>query len=117
MVQKSYRVIQWATGKVGKVAIRHFIDNPVFDLAGVYVTDPQKVGKDAGEIASTSTTGVMATDDMEALVALDADCVHFAPAVEDIAPPWRKLPPPAARAERPFTPPGFIPASPAISCP
>ena len=84
MAKKSYRVIQWATGKVGKVAIRHFVDNPVFELAGVYVTDPEKVGKDAGEIASTPTTGVLATNDVEALVALDADCVHFAPLVEDI---------------------------------
>lgn len=84
MTPKSYRVIQWATGKVGKVAIRHFVDNPVFELAGVYVTNPEKVGKDAGEIASTAPTGIKATDDIEALMALDADCVHFAPAVEDI---------------------------------
>jgi hypothetical protein len=29
MSEKSYRVIQWATGKVGQVAIRHFVENPV----------------------------------------------------------------------------------------
>jgi hypothetical protein len=79
-----YRVIQWATGKVGQVAIREFIKNPAFDLVGVYVTAPAKVGKDAGELIGLPATGVIATDDIEAILALDADCVHFAPLVEDI---------------------------------
>ena len=38
MSQKKYRVIQWATGTVGKVALKHFIENPVIELVGVYVT-------------------------------------------------------------------------------
>jgi hypothetical protein len=84
MTEKSYRVIQWATGDVGKAAIRHFVDNPAFELVGVYVTNADKVGRDAGEIAGTAPTGILATDDIEAIVALDADCVHFAPQVEDI---------------------------------
>ena len=84
MAEKPYRVIQWTTGKVGKVAIRHFVDNPFFELVGVYVTSADKVGKDAGDIASTPATGVIATDDIEALISLEADCVHFAPAVEDL---------------------------------
>lgn len=82
---KRYRVVQWATGKVGCTAIRHFADNPAFDLVGLYVTNPDKVGRDAGEIAGIAPIGVTATNDVEAILALDADCVHFAPAVEDIA--------------------------------
>ena len=30
-----YRVVQWATGHVGKVAIRHFVRNPANELVGV----------------------------------------------------------------------------------
>ena len=84
MSGKTYRVIQWATGTVGQVSLRHFIENPAFELAGVLVTNPQKVGKDAGELVGLAPTGVLATDDAEKIVALDADCVHFAPLVQDI---------------------------------
>lgn len=81
----SYRVIQWATGKVGRAAIRHFLGNPTYQLVGVWVTNPEKVGRDAGELASSPATGVIATDDAEAILALDADCVHYAPLVQDVA--------------------------------
>lgn len=84
MSQKTYRVIQWATGTVGTVALKHFIENPVFELVGVYVTNPDKVGKDAGELADLPATGVLATDSVEAIVALDADCVHFSPLLPDV---------------------------------
>ncbi len=85
MTEKTYRVIQWATGVVGKAALKHFIENPVFDLVGVLVTNPDKVGKDAGALAGLPpTTGVLATDDVEAILALDADCVHYAPLVADV---------------------------------
>lgn len=79
-----YRVIQWATGNVGKAAIRHLVDNPVFELAGVLVTDPAKAGLDAGEIADVGGTGVVATSDAEAIFALAADCVHYAPRAFDL---------------------------------
>jgi hypothetical protein len=84
MSDKTYRVIQWATGHVGKVAIRHFAGNPTYDLVGVLVTNPRKVGRDAGEIAGIDAIGLAATDDGEAIVALAADCVHFAPLVYDV---------------------------------
>jgi 2,4-diaminopentanoate dehydrogenase len=51
MPQKTYRVIQWATGVVGQVALRHFIENPMIELAGVWVTNPEKVGKDVDQLA------------------------------------------------------------------
>lgn len=82
--KNKYRVVQWATGKVGRVAIRHFVSNPTYELVGVLVTNPKKVGKDAGELAGMAPCGVLATDDVEAIVALDADCVHFAPLKQDL---------------------------------
>ena len=79
MSQKTYRVIQWATGTVGSAALKHFIDNPFLELVGVYVTDPEKVGRDAGDLVGLFKTGVLASDDIEKIIGLDADCVHFAP--------------------------------------
>ena len=84
MADKTYRVIQWATGTVGKVALRHFIENPAFELAGVLVTNPEKVGRDAGDLVGLPTTGVLATDDVEKILALGADAVLFAPLLQDI---------------------------------
>ncbi|MFA5939495.1 MAG: hypothetical protein WC809_09105 [Sinimarinibacterium sp.] len=84
MSQKTYRVIQWATGVVGKTALRHFIENPVFELVGVLVTKPEKVGLDAGDIVGLPKTGVLATNDVEKIIALDADCVLFSPIVTNV---------------------------------
>lgn len=84
MSDKIYRVIQWCTGVVGSTALGHFIENPAFELVGVLVTNPDKVGKDAGELVGLPATGVTATDDIEKIIALDADCVHFSPIVTDI---------------------------------
>ncbi|OCB14562.1 dihydrodipicolinate reductase [Mycolicibacterium porcinum] len=84
MTERQYRVIQWMTGDVGEAAVRHFADNPVFDLVGVLVHNPDKVGKDAGEITGIAPTGVIATDDIDAIVALDADCVFYTPLFMDV---------------------------------
>lgn len=81
MADKTYRVIQWATGVVGSAALRHFIENPVTELVGVYVTNPEKVGKDAGDLVGLPKTGVLATNDEEAILRMDADCVLFAPSM------------------------------------
>ena len=79
MSERPYRVIQWATGSVGKAALRHFIDSPAYELVGVLVYDPAKVGRDGGDIVGFEPCGVVATDDVEAIVALAADCVFYTP--------------------------------------
>lgn len=84
MSQKTYRVIQWATGTVGKTTLRHFIENPVIELIGLAVTNPEKVGKDAGDIVGLPPTGVIATNDVDKIIALDADCVLFAGLRQDL---------------------------------
>ena len=73
-----YRVIHWGTGAVGRNALRVLIDDPDFELVGVRVHDPEKVGRDAGGLAGLSVrTGIEATDDVAALVSLPADCVVY----------------------------------------
>jgi hypothetical protein len=83
-MSKTYRVIQWATGTVGAVSLRHIIENPAYELAGVLVYNPEKSGKDAGDLINLPKTGVLATTDVEKIIALDADCVHFAAQFQDI---------------------------------
>ncbi|KUI11374.1 dihydrodipicolinate reductase [Mycobacterium sp. GA-1285] len=84
MSEKTYRVIQWMTGDVGRAGVRHFAQCPVFELVGVLVHSKDKVGRDAGEIAGIAPTGVIATDDVESITALDADCVFYTPVIMDI---------------------------------
>jgi len=81
---KTYRIIQWMTGDVGQVGIRHFADNPVYDLVAVLVHSAEKAGRDAGEIAGIAPIGVTATTDIEAVIGLDADCVFYTPIIMDV---------------------------------
>ena len=76
---KKYRVIQWATGVVGSAALRGILHNPKLELAGVKVYSDKKEGLDAGEIVGMGETGVLATRDVDAILALDADCVIYCP--------------------------------------
>ena len=69
------RVIQWATGPVGTIQLAEVIDNPEFELVGVFVYSPDKAGVDAGILAGRPETGVLATNDKAEILALDADVV------------------------------------------
>ena len=82
--EKKYRVIQWGMGNVGTLALRHFAHNPTFEVVGVLCNRPEKVGKDAGELVGVAPIGVPATTDKDALEALDADCVFYAPLWSDV---------------------------------
>lgn len=79
-----YRVVQWATGSIGQISIRHLVDNPVYELVGVHVTNPDKVGKDAGVLAGIPATGVRATGTIDEVLALRPDCVMYAPLHADV---------------------------------
>jgi len=74
------RVVVWGTGFVGKMVIPEIVRHPLFELVGVGVSDPAKVGRDAGEICGIDPVGVTATDDVDALIALRPDAlVHYGP--------------------------------------
>lgn len=80
-----YRVIQWATGGVGKAAIQGVIRHPQLELVGCWVHSADKNGRDAGELAGEEPVGVAATTDVDALLAMDADCVMYSPLLPDDA--------------------------------
>jgi hypothetical protein len=72
------RVVAWSTGGVGVAAIDAIRRRPDLELVGVWVHSPDKVGKDAGELAGGEMTGVTATNDADSLIALKPDCVVYA---------------------------------------
>ena len=77
MSAKTYRVVQWATGNIGTKSLRAVIEHPNLELVGLYVHSPDKAGKDAGELCGAGITGVIATNSLDDILALGADCVLY----------------------------------------
>jgi len=77
------RVIQWATGGVGRAAIEGIVAHPELELVGCWVHSAEKAGRDAGELCGIAPLGVTATNDIDALVDMDADCVMYSPIMAD----------------------------------
>ena len=77
------RVIQWATGGVGRAAIEGILLHPDLELVGCWVHSTSKHGRDVGEILGTDPIGVHATSSNEEILALEADAVVYAPLVPD----------------------------------
>ena len=72
-----HRVVLWGTGFVGRMVLRELVAHPDFELVGLIVNSPEKVGKDAGEIAGVGRTGVIATNDVDQALAADPDAVAY----------------------------------------
>ncbi len=72
----TYRVVAWSTGNVGRHALAGIDARPDLELVGVWVSNPDKVGRDAGELAGLGRTlGVKATGSIDDVIALAPDCV------------------------------------------
>ena len=71
------RVVVWGTGNVGRPAIRAVLASSELELVGVLVSNPAKVGVDAGVLAGVADTGVLATDDIEAVLGAAPDAVAY----------------------------------------
>lgn len=78
------RVVQWASGNIGSRALRAVLEHPDLTLAGLYTHTPDKAGRDAGELCGLGPTGVIATHDIDEIVALGADCVLYMPRACDM---------------------------------
>jgi hypothetical protein len=85
------RVIQWTTGKVGKLSLRAILDDPRLELAGVYAYSADKAGVDAGKLCGRPDCGVLSTSDIDVLLALNADTVIYTPFVPDLSHTVRML--------------------------
>lgn len=77
------KVIQWATGGVGRAAVQYIQAHPELELVGCWVSSEAKESRDVGEICGLGEIGVQATRDVDALLALEADCVMYSPVMAD----------------------------------
>ncbi len=78
--------VVWGTGNVGRAALRAVDAHPALKLTAVLVNNPDKVGRDAGSLADLGhDLGVVATDDVEAVLATSPRAVVYA-ASGDIRP-------------------------------
>ena len=75
------RIVVGGTGFVGRMVIPEVVRHPLFELVGVGVSNPDKVGLDVGEICGLEpAVGVVAIDDVDALISLQPDAlVHYGP--------------------------------------
>src|SRR6478672_8682444 len=79
-VERPLRVIQWTTGNIGKRSLHAIIGRDDMELVGVYAHGADKVGVDAAELAGwPESTGVAATNDVDALIALKPDACCYNP--------------------------------------
>ncbi|HEY5696327.1 MAG TPA: hypothetical protein VIT01_02370 [Acidimicrobiales bacterium] len=78
------RVVQWTTGNVGQRSVRAVVAHPDLELIGGYAWSPDKVGRDVGELCGIDPVGVTATDDVDALLALQPDAVVYNPMWPDV---------------------------------
>lgn len=78
------KVVVWSTGTVGRHAIAGIDAHPDLELVGVWVSNPDKDGKDAGELAELGRDlGVRATTDKQQLLAMKPDAIVHTAMTDD----------------------------------
>ena len=81
---KQYKVIVWGLGNVGRAAVRMIQSKKSLKLVGAVDVDPNKIGRDAGEVFGFPATGVTVSEDADKVFALDADVIlDYTPLVRD----------------------------------
>ena len=80
-VGEAIRVVQWASGSMGRTAMRMVIDHANMDLVGTLVYSARKHGIDVGEIARRPVSGVLATNNIDDILRTDADVVLHMPRI------------------------------------
>jgi hypothetical protein len=81
------RVVHCGTGLAGCEALGAIIDNPSFELVGLLIARSANVGRDAGGFVGRSSTGIIATNRLDDVAAIDADIVCYmlvVPNIDDI---------------------------------
>ncbi|MBU8829345.1 NAD(P)H-dependent amine dehydrogenase family protein [Mycolicibacterium goodii] len=72
------RVAAIGTGNVGRHALTQLITDPAYELTAVWVSSPEKAGKDAGDLAGLEvSTGITATNDLDEVLATQPDCAVY----------------------------------------
>ena len=85
LAARPIRVLQWTTGNIGRRSLHAIIGRPDMELVGVYAHSAEKAGTDAAELAGwPEPTGILATSDIGALLALKPDACCYNPLWPDI---------------------------------
>ncbi|GAB7146226.1 NAD(P)H-dependent amine dehydrogenase family protein [Mycobacterium riyadhense] len=72
------RVAHVGTGNVGRLALTELVTNPKFELTGLCVSAPEKVGRDAAELCGVDLeTGIKAVADLDAVLAAAPECIVY----------------------------------------
>lgn len=85
MTGPRFRVIQWATGGVGRAAIEGVLAHPDLELVGCWVHSEAKAGVDVGVLCGRDPIGITASNDVDEVLAVEADCVVYSPLLPDEA--------------------------------
>jgi 2,4-diaminopentanoate dehydrogenase len=90
--RRALRVVQWTTGNVAHETVRAVLERDDLELVGVYAHSAHKAGQDVADLVGlTGATGILATDDIDTLIALRPDCVVHTPLHFDPDPVARLL--------------------------
>ncbi len=82
--EKPLRVVVWSTGTIGRHAIAGIDAHPDLELVGVWVSNPEKHGKEVGELADLGRElGISATTDRDELIALAPDAIVHTAMADD----------------------------------
>jgi 4-hydroxy-tetrahydrodipicolinate reductase len=71
------RVVHVGTGFVGTQALRGVIEHDDLELVGLVVHSPDKVGRDAGEMAGIGNVGILSTSDLDEALRVRPDVVAY----------------------------------------
>lgn len=83
--QQPLRLVQWTSGKVATEAVKAILARPDMELVGAFAFSAKKVGQDLGVLCGIEAPiGVVATDDIDAIIALKPDCVLYMPLHPDV---------------------------------
>ncbi|MWV29290.1 hypothetical protein [Aurantiacibacter rhizosphaerae] len=74
-----YKVVVWGPGGLGTACIYEIAQREDIELVGVRCFNPEKSGTDAGTLIGIDPMGVTASDDKEAVAAIECDAIIFTP--------------------------------------
>lgn len=77
------RVVLWSTGHVASHAGRAILEHPSLELVGCHVRNPDKVGRDVGELIGAGAIGVRAVGHIDEVIALRPDVVAYYELIRD----------------------------------
>src|SRR5690606_33560303 len=77
-MKKPYKLMVWGPGRMGGLCIWEIANSPALELVGLRVYSDGKNGVDAGELIGIAPMGVKASNDVDALLKVDCDCIVYA---------------------------------------